>query len=119
MSLKERFGIAHSHDLGWPHVIVQEDEQLVDDVADAEKYNRVLIAAAFKMRLRVSYASYVASGGTNFFQFAIRSIEPEFPLQHEGNVGDLVLMNFHLRVGIELEDGVNDPVLPVGVVDLK
>src|SRR6185312_10839059 len=87
--------------------------------ADAEKHDRVLVAAAFKMRLAVRDASNVASGGADFFQFAVWSIEWKFPLQHEGNVGDLVLMDFHLRVRVELEDGIDDAVLAVDIVNIK
>lgn len=119
LSLKERFGIANRHDLGTVHVFIEKNEQLVDNVTDAEKDDCVLVAATFQMRLAVSDAFHVTSGWPNFLQGAVRPVESEFALQHERDVGHLVLMDLDLRVRIELEDGVNDAVLAVNVIDIE
>src|SRR5262249_6693284 len=98
---------------------VLELVQCVLDVSIAEEDDGVLVAAALEMRLAVGDAFHVAAGRPDLFEFSGRTIEPQLSLQHERNVGGLVLMEHRFRVRCELEDDIDDAVLAVDVVDIE
>lgn len=109
LRFEKRLELRHSESRDRVLIFIENFVHEVLDIPVAEERDHVLVAAAFGVRLAVGIAGNIAAYWTDFLQRAVWPINPQLALKNQRNVVRLVPMQSNLRVGIELEQDVDDP----------